>query len=144
MWSDTLLAAERAHLIRVLIWAATSVTVGTAMLAFITVRRVIAPILHQFATQALAWGLLELGFVLASWRALGMRDVSAATRLDRSTWLYTGLDVGAVGVGVTLAVTAWVYGRRLAVVGAGLGVVVQGLGLLLLDLTFASVLARLV
>jgi len=30
------------------------------------------------------------------------------------------------------------------VIGAGLGVVVQGLGLLLLNLTFASLLARLI
>jgi hypothetical protein len=49
-----------------------------------------------------------------------------------------------VAIGVTLAVTAWLHGRRLAVVGAGLGVIVQGLGLLVLNLTFAAALARLI
>jgi hypothetical protein len=144
MWSDTLLAAERSHLIRVIFWAVTSATLGTALLLVITVRRVVAPILQWFATQALVWGLVELIVVVTSWRSLGMRDVSGATRLDRFTWLHIGLDVGIVGIGLTLAVAAWFHGRRLGVVGAGLGVVVQGLGLLLLNLTFASALARLI
>jgi hypothetical protein len=60
------------------------------------------------------------------------------------TWLHIGLDAGIVGIGLTLAIVAWLQGRRLAVIGAGLGVVVQGLGLLLLNLTFASLLARLI
>lgn len=144
MWSDTLLAAERNHLIRMIIWAVTSATLGTALVAFITVRRTVAPILQSFAVQALAWGLVELIVAAASWQLLDMRDVSAATRLDRMTWLYVGLDVGIIGVGVTLAIVSWMQGRRVALVGAGLGVVVQGLGLLVLNLTFASVVARLI
>lgn len=144
MWSDTLLAAERAHLIRLVIWAVTSATLGTALLALITLRRMVAPIVQWFATQALAWGLVELIVAVFSWRTLAMRDVSGATRLDRLTWLHAGLDVGIVAVGVALAVTAWIHGRRLGLIGAGLGIVVQGLGLLVLNLTFASLLARLV
>lgn len=144
MWSDTLFSAERAHFIRLVIWAVASAMAGTVLLAVIAVRRMVAPILQWFAAQALAWGSVELMFVVVSWRSLAMRDVSAATRLDRLTWLYAGLDVGIVGVGVTLAVMAWLSGRRLALVGAGLGIVVQGLALLVLNLTFASVLARLI
>jgi len=144
MWSDTLLAAERSHLIRLVIWAVTSASVGTALLALITLRRTVAPIVQWFAAQTVVWGIVELGLALLSWWSLGMRDVSGATRLDRLTWLYAGLDVGLVGIGVTLAATAWLSGRRLGVVGAGLGVVVQGLGLLVLNLTFAAALARLI
>ena len=144
MWSDTLLAAERSHLLRVILWAVTSATLGTALLLIITVRRVVAPVVQWFATQALVWGLLELVVAATTWRSLAMRDVSGATRLDRLTWLHIGLDAGIVGIGLTLAVVAWLQGRRLGVIGAGLGVVVQGLGLLLLNLTFASLLARLI
>jgi len=144
MWSDTLFAAERSHLIRLVIWAVTSAMAGTALLAIMTLRRTVAPIVQWFATQAVAWGLLELLVVVWRWRSLGMRDVSGATRLDRLTWLNAGLDAGIVGIGVTLAVTAWMHGRRLALLGAGLGVTVQGLGLLVLDLTFAAALARLI
>ena len=144
MWSDTLLAAERNHLLRVILWAVTSATLGTILLLIITIRRVVAPVVQWFATQALVWGLLELVVAAASWRSLDMRDVSGATRLDRLTWLHIGLDAGIVGIGLTLAIVAWLQGRRLAVIGAGLGIVVQGLGLLLLNLTFASVLARLI
>ena len=49
-----------------------------------------------------------------------------------------------VGIGLTLTIVAWLRGRRLAMIGAGLGVVVQGLGLLVLNLTLASLLARLI
>jgi hypothetical protein len=144
MWSDTLFAAERSHLLRVMLWAVTSATLGTALVAFITLRRLAAPILQGFAVQIVAWGLLELIVAATSWQFLAMRDVSAATRLDRLTWLHVGLDAGIVGIGVALAIVAWMLGRRVALLGAGLGIVVQGLGLLVLNLTFASVIARLI
>jgi hypothetical protein len=144
MWSDTLLAAERSHLIRIAIWAFTSAVLGTAFVAILGLRRVSAPIVLWFAIQTLTWGSLELIITAARWWALSMRDVSAATRLDRLTWLGIGIDIGIIGAGMTAAVLAWKLTRNLSVFGGGLGVVVQGLGLLVLDLTFASILARLV
>lgn len=35
MWADTLLAAEQAHLLRLLVWGATSVLLGSATLAMV-------------------------------------------------------------------------------------------------------------
>ena len=144
MWSDTLLAAERGHLIRIVLWAATSAALGTALLAFITLRRMNAPVVFWFTIQTLAWGSLELMVVAGRWQALAMRDVSGATRLDRLTWFTIGLDIGLVGVGVSTAVMAWRRRRSLGAVGGGLVGLVQGVGLLVLDLTFASSLARLI
>jgi hypothetical protein len=144
MWSDTLLAAERSHLIRIALWAAASATVGMTLVGVIALRRLTAPIVMWFAIQTLAWGSMELVVTTARWHALGMRDVSAATHLDRLTWLAAGLDVGLIGVGAAIAAMAWSANRRLGAFGAGLGVIVQGLALLVLDLTFASNLARLV
>ena len=144
MWSDTLLAAERSHLIRLAVWAAASATLGTALVVVIVLRRLQAPIVLWFAIQTLAWGSLELIVTTTRWYSVAMRDVSAATRLDRLTWLTTGLDAGLIGVGIAIAAMAWSANRRLGAFGGGLGVVVQGLGLLVLDLTFASNLARLV
>ena len=144
MWSDTLLAAERVHLIRLFLWAAGSAALGTLIIAVLTLRRIAAPILTGFAIQALAWGDAEFVLVTTSWQILEMRDVSAATRLDRLTWFTAGLDVGLTGVGLAIAVLGWMHGRRLATVGAGLGMLAHGMGLLVLQLTFASALARLV
>jgi hypothetical protein len=143
MWSDTLLAAERSHLIRIAIWAFTSAAAGTAFVTVIAVRRVNAPIVLWFAIQTLVWGSLELIVTAARWSVLSMRDVSGATRLDRLTWFAIGVDVGIIGAGMTAALLAWRFTRNLRAFGGGLGVVVQGLGLLVLDLTFASILARL-
>src|SRR4051794_2126404 len=120
MWSDTLLAAERTQLIRLLLWAATSAVFGTALVAIITIRRLRAPVISGFATQTLAWGSLELIAALVRWQSLGMRDVSSARRLDHMTWFSVGLDVGIVGIGVTALVVAWLSRPRLSVAGAGL------------------------
>jgi hypothetical protein len=144
MWSDTLLAAERSHLIRIALWGVTSACAGLAIVVAITLRRVVAPIVMQFAVQALAWGSLELAHAAVALRGLTMRDVSSATRLDRLVWFTAGIDVGVICVGAVLATLGWVLGRRLAFVGAGLGVVVQGLALLVLHLTFLSIIARLI
>jgi len=144
MWSDTLLAAERSHLIRIVIWSVTSAVLGTTFVAIIAGRRMSAPIALWFAIQTLVWGSVELIVAAARWSALSMRDVSGATRLDRLTWFAIGIDVGIVAAGITAVLMARRLTRNLGAVGGGLGVVVQGLGLLVLDLTFASILARLV
>jgi hypothetical protein len=144
MWSDTLLAAERSQLIRVVIWAAMSAMLGTTVLMIITLRRFAAPIILAFAIQMVAWGTVELIVAAVRWQSLTMRDVSSATRLDRLTWFSAGLDVGIITAGVVVLVVAWLHVRRLAVIGASLGIIVQGLGLLVLDLTFAAVVARLI
>jgi hypothetical protein len=70
------------------------------------------------------------------------RDIASATRLDRVLWLNIGLDAGYVLVGITLVMAAWRLGRRFGLVGAGIGVVVQGVALALLDLMLAAQISR--
>ena len=143
MWSDTLLIAERAHLLRILAWGAASVVAGSAIAALIAVRRVRSPLLTHFAIQTAAWGAIDLLLAGLAWRGLAMRDSAGAERLDRLLWLNTGLDVGYIAVGVTLAVAGWTLGRRMGAVGAGIGVVLQGIALLALDAKFISILTRI-
>jgi hypothetical protein len=142
MWADTLLASERAHLLRLLGWGATSVLVGTALLAWLLVRGRESALLRHFAIQTAAWGALDLAFVAIGWGSLAVRDIAGATRLDRMLWLNIGLDAGYVMGGIVLAVTGWRLGRRLGLVGAGVGVVVQGAALALLDLMLAVHISR--
>ena len=143
MWSDTLLAAERAQLLRLAVWGGSSVLIATVLLAMLTIRRIDARIVWQFAVQSLIWGVAAVLLSAMAAHGLTMRDVSAATRLDRLTWFSAGLDVGIVAVGIALASAGW-GARRLGLVGAGLGVIVQGLALSVLHLTVLAVLARLV
>jgi len=136
MFADTLLALERAHLLRLGAWAIGSLLAGTLLLALVALRRAAGPqpLLRHFGIQTAAWGAVDLAIVLWAWRGLALRDHAGATALDRFLWLNLGLDVGYVAVGATLAVAGWTLGRRLGAVGAGLGVVVQGAALFLLDL----------
>src|SRR3954447_4115722 len=134
MWADTLLAAERAHVLWLLLWGGGSALVGTALLAWLRVGRRRSALLEQFGLQTAAWGAVVLVFGAMARASTAARDLAGATRLDRLLWLTLGLDVGYVLVGVTLLMTGWLLGRRLGIVGAGLAVVVQGGALALLHL----------
>lgn len=139
MWADTLLLLERGHLLRLAIWAAASVIAGTVLLLLLRARPG-AGFLRHFAIQSLAWGVIDAALVAWAWNGLALRDYASATQLQNFLWLNVGLDAGYAGVGITLAITAWVCGQRLAGLGAGVGVVVQGLALLVLDLRLLTLM----
>lgn len=142
MWADTLQAAERAHLLRLLMWAATSILTGTAMLAWMRARSVKSDLLRHFSIQTMAWGAAIALITVWQLPQLVPRDIASATRLDRMLWLYVGLDVGAVAVGVALVAVGSRLGRRMTLVGAGMGVIVQGGAVALLDLILAGQISR--
>jgi hypothetical protein len=144
MWSDTLLLAERAALIRMAIWGAGCVVIGAAIVAFLAVQRLRSALLDGFAIQTTLWGAIALARVVEGMGSLEPRDLGAATHLDHWVWFLSGLDVGLMVVGATLAITGWRWGHRLGVVGTGLALAVQGAGLLTLDARFAALLTRLV
>jgi hypothetical protein len=141
-FGDQLLALESLHLTKLTLWAGISVLVGSIVLALLRVRRTESLLLQHFAIQCAAWGLVEFAFVLWGRNALAMRDLAGAVRLDRFLWFNIGLDVGYVLVGITLVAFGWRLGRRLGLVGAGLGVIVQGLALALLDLQLSAGILR--
>jgi hypothetical protein len=147
VFADTFLALERSHLLRLAAWGAACLLLGTLLAATLLVRRGRggeSPLLKHFAIQTAAWGAVDLAFAAAGWRSLRLRDHAAAASLERLLWLNLGLDVGYVAVGATLALTAWLLGRRLGPVGAGLGIVLQGLALLALDALFAARIASFI
>jgi len=142
MWADTLLAAERAHLLRLALWGGSSILVGGALLGLLRLRRVRSPLLDHFAIQTVAWGAVDLALALAGRQRVELRDLAAATRLDRFLWLNIGLDAGYIMVGLTLLAVGWRVARRPGLVGAGLGVIVQGAALAVLDLVLAAQISR--
>lgn len=142
MWADTLEVAERAHLLRLLVWGAASVLSGTALLAWLRVGARRSPLLKHFAIQVAAWGVVDAIIAAALMVQIAPRDIASATRLDRILWLNIGLDAGYVLVGITLMMAGWRMGRRLGLVGAGIGVAVQGSALVWLDLVLAAQISR--
>lgn len=143
MWADTLYLAEQAHLMRLVGWGAASVLVGTVVLLLLAARRSRSPLLLHFAIQLAAWGAIDVVLGMLGWRGLEFRDLSGFTDLDRFLWLNMGLNVGYVAVGVTLAACGWALRRSLALLGAGIGVILQGLALLVLDGYLLLTIARI-
>ena len=131
-------AAERAHLLRVGAWGGTAVLSGAALL-LLSGRD--ADGRRAFGMQTAAWGAVNLAIAGVALAQPGEAAVSLAgaladeNRLGDILWLNTGLNVGYVAVGTTL----YAVGARAGVArpdawrGHGAAVVVQGLGLLVLD-----------
>lgn len=142
MWSDTFLHAEQQHVLRLLLWAALSIVAATAIMAVITVQRARSALLSHLALQMALWGLVIGVLAGLTWHGLHLRDVSGAARAERLLWMNIGFDAGFVGMGCVLLLCGRILVRSAAAVGAGVGVVVQGLGLLLIDLQFASMISR--
>jgi hypothetical protein len=119
-----------------------SFVLGATLLVFLKVRGQRPMLLDHFAIQTAAWGAIDLALAANGLRTLALRDLAGATRLDRFLWLNVGLDVGYVLVGLTLLIAGWRIGRRPGLIGAGVGVMVQGTALALLDLGLASQISR--
>ncbi|MDQ6634712.1 MAG: hypothetical protein M3Z10_08145 [Gemmatimonadota bacterium] len=139
MWSDTLLAAERLHLLRILMWGALGVSAGALLAVSLAVRRVRAPLLRAFALQGALWGGVELLFAALAWRTLGDREYVAAVQLASRVWMEVVLDVAFILTGSILTARGWTRGRP-GVVGSGIAVVVQGVALLTIDAPFLLLL----
>ena len=139
MWADTLLSAEQAFLLRFLIWGAASAALGLGILATEVLRRARSPLLEHFAIQIALWGALAVILALLwRWRA-DLRDYAGAARLVRVIHVMLALDAGIIGAGAALAVRGWRQGR-IGSVGAGAGMLAQGLGWLVLHAGFAMFL----
>jgi hypothetical protein len=142
VWADTFLRAEQVHLLRLLAWGALSIIAGTGVAATIAVRRSRSPLLAHFALQIAVWGFVVAVIAAVEWRALHLPDLAAAARAERVLWMNIGFDAGFVGMGAVLAVCARALTRNAAALGAGIGIVVQGLALLVIDLQFAAAVSR--
>lgn len=116
---------------------------GAASVAGGTVLATVAssPGTRAFGQQTAAWGAVDLAIAgLAAWRSAA-HPVIRAARLRRTLLANAGLDVGYIAAGAAVAVLCPAPGGRVTpeqARGHGLAVVVQGLGLLALDLGFAA------
>jgi hypothetical protein len=142
--------AQKAHLWRVAGWGGASLIAGIGLLAGTDKNR--HPGWRGFGIQAAAWGAINLGIV--AWAFASGFDAPAGTLADALAaedgygnilLVNLGLNMGYMAVGAALALAA---GRGFAhpdaVRGHGLGVVVQGLGLLALDgIAYAGSRARM-
>jgi hypothetical protein len=142
VWADSLLDAERRHLLELLLWSALSVFSATTIAVTLVAKRIRSALLSHFAIQMLAWGLVIAAIAAFEIHTLDRRDVAGAARLERLLWVNIGLDTGYVLVGVTLVAAGRRLARSMAAMGAGAGIIIQGLALLLIDLQFAAIISR--
>jgi hypothetical protein len=142
MFADTFFAAERLHLVSLLAWGAISVIAGTALLFLTSSRRVRPDLLRSFALQCALWGGAEIALASLRFAALVMRDLSGAARVERLGWMQAGLYIGMAACGVAISVTGWRTARSLRTAGAGLGILLQGTALLVMELFFIAQISR--
>jgi hypothetical protein len=126
MWADSLLALERLHLVRLVAWGAGSLVVGL-VLWMVVGRRPGAPLPTHFAIQLAVWGTVIGAAAGAAMPSLALRDHSGAVRLGQTAVAIAFLSLLATVAGVTMALAAWLRGRRLGLVGAGLAIMLHGI-----------------
>jgi hypothetical protein len=142
MWSDTLMAAERLMLLRMLLWAAAATLTGTLLLLVLTMRRRPPGLLTSFAGWLAAVGLGLVAGGLLWWRTIGPRDVAGAERLDDLLWFLLGLDAGLALAAAAVVLLGW-RAARTSLMGGGCAALVHALALLLVHAQSISRLATL-
>ncbi len=95
-FGSDLIALEELHLLKLGVWAALSILIGSALVAFVRLRRSESPLLQHFGIQCAAWGAVDLLIVWWAGRGVEIRDLAGAIELDRFVWLNIGLDIGYV------------------------------------------------
>lgn len=142
MYADTLLRGEQFHLLHVMVWGASNVLAGLAVMLLLARYASAAAALRSFGIAVLVLGLVEMAGGFWRYRGVALRDYSGAVELDRMVWFEAGILLGALAVGLTVAVTAWRYGRRLGPVGVGVAVATHAAALLVLQMQLAQVIVR--
>lgn len=94
-------------------------------------------------------GAAEIVLAALAYPSVPLRDVAAATRLDRSAWLQLGLYVGLAAVGVALMVTDYLNSlateksdRMFPFVGVATAILLHGIALATLDLILIADISR--
>ena len=150
MWADVVLQIERLHLLRLLLWAATSIVAGTALVVLSIALGRGSIMIRRFGLACALLGAAELLGGAIAYRHLALRDLAAATRLERLSWLQLGLYIGLAAVGVTTWAVARRVGSRagsatesiLPSVGSGIAVALHGIALATLELLLLAALSR--
>ena len=98
-----------------------------------------SPAVRAFGQQTAMWGAINTAIAgFGAWRS--RTNPAEAAGLRRTLLVNAGLDVAYMAAGAHMAHHRSTFGGRIsrdAARGHGLAVVVQGLGLMALDLTFA-------
>jgi len=110
----------RAHLVRLAIWSGLSLIGGLLLLT-----RRPPELLRGLAILTIGWAVVNLAIAFFSWRGSPPTEMRA---LREFLMLNLGLNVGYIGVGVTMAILGSPFVR-----GAGIAVAIQGFALLVLD-----------
>jgi len=137
--SESYRAAQRAHLYRVLGWGGLNAAVGAALL--LASDRTTQRGRFGFGVQSAAWGTINMGIAAVGLLAGGgevAQSVSEALRAENGyadiLLFNLGLNVAYASVGATLiAVSSRGVAHPAAWRGHGTALIVQGLGLFVLD-----------
>ena len=142
MFADSLLVAEQLSFLRLMIWGSANVIAAAVTLALVGTIWRNSELLRVFGAACGALGGLELVGGWVGYRTAVLRDYGAAVRLDRLLWLDLGTCIGALALGITLAIMGWRLSRRLPLVGVGVAIVTHAAAVALIDLRLVAILSR--
>lgn len=141
MWADTLLSVERSLWLRIIVWGACALLVGSAT-AIVAIRARGAGLLAALGLNLALIALPEIALAGLAWYHAAPRDVAGAARLDHALWLLLGFVLGLGVTGVMLGAAGWRLGRSPRWIGAGAAVATHAVALALLTLQVLPLISR--
>jgi hypothetical protein len=147
-WADTLRALESLAYLKFVVWGASSILVGSGLLAWVLLRTTRAQdagsgVASSLARAILLGGVLALAFGAWGRSTLRLRDLAGAIALERAAWALVAVagvtGIVAVARGVALLRRA---GRDEAAVGRALGVALHALAFAIFALQLARAVER--
>lgn len=142
-YADTLLVIERLHITLLMTWSILSVGLGAMLLAYAWKRRAHLPVFMGFGGTVAGWGAIGAAAATFQRQQLHLRDYAAAVALQDGAKGGAAYGVLFVVLGLTILWLGAARGRSRLLMGAGLGVAVQGGALAVLDLLLLQRLASL-
>jgi hypothetical protein len=141
-WADSILALERLFFLKLAVWGALSVVAGSALLALAR-RETTSAALSSLSLVLVIGGTLEVAIALVCRQGVRLRDLGAATSLDRMLWFVAGIAVGWTSAALFAAMRARArLPASAASVGSAIGLALHGVAIAFLTTQLARALIR--
>jgi hypothetical protein len=142
-WADSLLALERLFFLKLAVWGALSVIVGTGLLALARRDGQRSSLLSSLALTLITAGSIELIAALLCRHGARLRDLGAATSLDRALWMVAGIALGWTSAAVLIGARSRSrMPAASAIMGMATAIAVHGAAIAILALQLAFALVR--
>ncbi len=145
-FADSLYAVERLQALRLVLWGAASILLGSLLIAFLQLTKRESRLLLHFGAQCALWGVLWVVAAVFWQSTIALRDLAGAVALDRAAWFALGVAGSVALSAAALIVAARVLARGTraggTMLGVSVGALTQAVAITVLALQLSAAIVR--